>query len=158
MERRDIRSILVPTDLSESSVPALRLARLLADRLGASLTVMFADLTTYPVDMFTDTPVVYSDAGVEEYQKLRGEIALRLQEWLDGRPFDVIVLTGQPATMILHAAALQKTDLIVMGTHGRRGVAHALLGSVAEKVVRLAPMPVLTVHGEDGQNLASNEA
>lgn len=145
METRDIRSILVPTDLSESNVPALRLARLLADRFGANLTVMFADVTTYPVDMFTDTPVVYSDAGVEEYKKLRGEIALRLSEWLSGRPFDVIVLTGQPASMILHAAALQKTDLIVMGTHGRRGWRRALLGSVAESVLHAARIPVMTV-------------
>ena len=57
------------------------------------------------------------------------------------------VCAGQPAASIVKAAADRAVDLIVLGTHGRRGVAHLMLGSVAEQVVRTAPRPVLTVRG-----------
>jgi nucleotide-binding universal stress UspA family protein len=53
---------------------------------------------------------------------------------------------GSPFEQILAVAAQEGCDLVVLGTHGRRGIAHAALGSVAEKVVRLCPVPVLTVH------------
>ena len=59
--------------------------------------------------------------------------------------WDVDVAAGPPAEMIVHFAHERGADLIVMGTHGRTGLSHVLLGSVAEKVVRLAPCPVLTV-------------
>ena len=60
-------------------------------------------------------------------------------------PWEVEVATGQPAETIVRIAEERSADLIVMGTHGRTGLQHVLLGSVAEKVVRLAPCPVLTV-------------
>jgi universal stress protein A len=60
-------------------------------------------------------------------------------------PWDVEVAAGSPAETIVHVAHERGADLIVMGTHGRTGLHHMLLGSVAEKVVRLAPCPVLTV-------------
>lgn len=145
MEKLQIKNILVPTDLSESSVPALRYARLLADRFNASLTVMHADTTSYPVDMFADTPVVYSPAAPEDHEKFRNEIAGRVREWLRGRPYEVLVVAGQPASMILHVAEVRKPDLIVMGTHGRRGWRRTLLGSVAEAVLHATTIPVVTV-------------
>ncbi|HEX2677096.1 MAG TPA: universal stress protein, partial [Polyangiales bacterium] len=55
---------------------------------------------------------------------------------------------GVPATAIVKVATDTKTDLVVMGTHGRTGLAHVVVGSVAERVVRLAPCPVLTVRGK----------
>ena len=65
-------------------------------------------------------------------------------------PWEVEVATGHPADAIVRVAQDRKADLIVMGTHGRTGLQHVLLGSVAEKVVRLAPCPVLTVrHRQD---------
>jgi nucleotide-binding universal stress UspA family protein len=145
MEKLSIKNILVPTDLSESSVPALRYARLLADRFNANLTVMHADTTSYPVDMFADTPVVYSPAAPEESEKFRSEIASRVKEWLRGRPYEVVVVAGQPASAILHVAEVRQPDLIVMGTHGRRGWRRALLGSVAETVLHTSTIPVVTV-------------
>ena len=60
-------------------------------------------------------------------------------------PWGVDVAAGPPAETIVHVARERGADLIVMGTHGRTGLSHMLLGSVAEKVVRLAPCPVLTV-------------
>lgn len=62
-------------------------------------------------------------------------------------PCRAVLRVGVAWQEILAAAALAGSDLVVMGTHGRRGLAHALLGSVAEKVVRLCPVPVLTVRG-----------
>ena len=144
MEKLSIKNILVPTDLSESSVAALRYARLLADRFNASLTVMHADTTSYPLDMFADTPVIYSPAEPEANEKFRNEIANRVREWLRGRPFEVVVVAGPPASMILHVAEVRKPDLIVMGTHGRRGWRRTLLGSVAEAVLHASTIPVIT--------------
>lgn len=145
MVQREIRSVVVSTDLSEASVAPLRYARLLADKFGASLTVTFSDVTTYPVDMFADSPVVFAAAVDEEHEKLRREIETRVREWLGGRPYEVLVVAGQPAGMILHVAQMRHADLIVMGTHGRRGWRRALLGSVAEAVLHSTSVPVLTV-------------
>ncbi len=96
---------------------------------------MHADTTSYPLDMFADTPVIYSPAEPEANDKFRNEIGNRVREWLRGRPFEVVVVAGPPASMILHVAEVRKPDLIVMGTHGRRGWRRTLLGSVAEAVL-----------------------
>jgi nucleotide-binding universal stress UspA family protein len=64
-------------------------------------------------------------------------------------PWDVDVAAGPPAETIVHVAHERGADLMVMGTHERKGLHHMLLGSVAEKVVRLAPCPVLTVKEEE---------
>jgi nucleotide-binding universal stress UspA family protein len=145
MVQREIRNVVVSTDLSEASVAPLRYARLVADNFGANLTVTFADVTAYPVDMFADSPVVFAAAVDEEHEKLRREIGTRVREWLGGRPYEVVVVTGQPSTMILRVAQMRDADLIVMGTHGRRGWRRALLGSVAEAVLHATAVPVLTV-------------
>ena len=76
------------------------------------------------------------------------EALTRLQDLIPdtGRgTWDVAVATGQPADAVVRVAQERGVDLIVMATHGRTGLQHILLGSVAEKVVRLAPCPVLTV-------------
>ncbi len=145
MEALNVKSILVPTDLSESNVAALKVARMLSDRFNAHLAVLHADTNSYPVDMFADTPVVYSPANPEAQEKFRNEIASRLKEWLRGRPFEVLIVPGHPAAAIMQVAEARKPDLIVMGTHGRRGWRRALLGSVAEAVLHATTVPVVTV-------------
>jgi nucleotide-binding universal stress UspA family protein len=145
MVERDIKNVVVSTDLSEASVAPLRYARLVADKFGANLTVTFADVTTFEVDMFADSPVVFATAVDEEHEKLRHQIGMRVREWLGGRPYEVVVVSGQPSNMILRVAQMRDADLIVMGTHGRRGWRRALLGSVAEAVLHATPIPVLTV-------------
>jgi nucleotide-binding universal stress UspA family protein len=83
-------------------------------------------------------------------QNLEAEVAHRMQACLErvtagGLEGEVVVVRGVPFQEILDTAKKQQVDLIIMGTHGRTGLQHMLLGSVAEKVVRLAPCPVLVV-------------
>jgi nucleotide-binding universal stress UspA family protein len=141
--------ILVPTDFSEPSDAALEYARGLATRFGASLHL---------VHVVAD-PVVTAIYGLEAYvpespnlsTELRVEAELRLSERLTEADRTRLratsaVLHGPIAPTIVSNAGELAIDLIVMGTHGRIGVAHAIMGSVAERVVRTATCPVLTVH------------
>ena len=138
--------ILVPTDFSPTSDAALEYARALARKFGASLHLLhvFED----PVLMGAVTPESY----VPEAPETRAAVMKGAQERLDHRlrPSDRLSATGEivmgsPARAVTDYAARSAIDLIVMGTHGREGIAHLLLGSIAERVVRTAPCPVLTV-------------
>jgi nucleotide-binding universal stress UspA family protein len=141
------RHILVPVDFSPPSDAALEYARSVAARYGASLHLVH--VAEDPYRAFYSAEVV-----VAEVEGLREEILTdtetRLKDRL--RPADVTELQataesiiGTPAGSIVEYAAGHDIDLIVMGTHGRGGMAHLLMGSVAERVVRTAPCPVLTV-------------
>jgi nucleotide-binding universal stress UspA family protein len=140
--------ILVPTDFSETSDEALRYARTMAETFGASIHLLHVFEDPYIVG--TLAPEVYG-AVPEELR----ESALRAAEQhLDERVKDARargltceseMLMGAPASAIAEQATQKGADLIVMGTQGRGGVAHLLLGSVAEKVLRTAPCPVLIV-------------
>jgi nucleotide-binding universal stress UspA family protein len=141
------KRILVPTDFSPPSDAALEYARSVAGRYGASLHLLH--VAEDPYRAFYSAEVF-----VPEIEGLRDEILTdttrRLKERL--RPSDVTELRatsesiiGTPAGSIVEYAAGHDIDLIVMGTHGRGGMAHLLMGSVAERVVRTAPCPVLTV-------------
>jgi len=134
-----VRSILVPTDFSDTSDAALHYATEMALTLGARLYLMHVPGKTgehyeakYPHGQFeTATRARLSSfLTTEEIERLRPEYALRV---------------GAPAEEIVHYADICDIDLIIMGTHGRSGIAHALMGSVAEHVVRVAPCPVLLV-------------
>jgi nucleotide-binding universal stress UspA family protein len=139
------RRVLVATDLSETSQGALKLAIELARTLGSELTVLHTceipaysytpELAMAPVDLLS--PVV--DAARVRLTELMRQV----HESCPGARS--LLEVGVPAERILSAASAAGADLIVVGTHGRRGVAHALLGSVAEKVVRSSPVPVLAV-------------
>jgi len=123
--------ILVPTDFSPLSTLALEHAIALASVCRASIHLMH----------------VRADASGNVDDEER-----RLAEFVSRCHAEAIVVTsqigaGQPAAAIVEAAADRSVDLIVLGTHGRQGVAHLILGSVAERVVRTAPCPVLTVRG-----------
>ena len=141
--------ILVPTDFSESSDAALTYAKALAERFGAVLHL---------VHVFDD-PIMAGGFGAEGYlaeapdlaETMRHEaeerLAVRLTESERSRlRATSAMLSGPTAHTIVDTARDRGFDLIVMGTHGRTGLAHALMGSVAERVVRTAPCPVLTVH------------
>ena len=142
-----IRRILVPTDFSQTSDAALAQARELAAALGASLRL---------VHVFDDPFVTaaLADGQMLLPQEVRAEMAAaaetRLRERLREAAgtclgHDTALLTGPVAKTIVQYARTHAIDLIVMGTHGRSGLAHILLGSVAEHVVRAAPCPVMTV-------------
>jgi nucleotide-binding universal stress UspA family protein len=143
----DIARILVPTDFSETADSALTYAKALASQLGASVHLLhvFAD----PYTSAAYASEVYAPMPPEVRARALKDIEECLRERLDGEGAEVMgttaVVTGLTAKQIVRYAAEHGIDLIVMGTHGRRGVSHILLGSVAEHVVRTARCPVLTV-------------
>jgi universal stress protein A len=143
-----IRKILVATDFSGSAREALFFAVELAQRFQASLAVLHVyQAPSLPIPTYPTPP----PSMVAELAKLLDEIdralaALRSEIRERGGP-EVATLTaeGTPVREILQELRDGEYDLLVVGTHGRTGFRHALLGSVAEKVVRSAPCPVLTV-------------
>jgi len=134
------KRILTPVDLGATSIPALRYTALFARRFDASVTLMYADELS---SLFAD----YNPEGVEEsLRKFAAEHAPDLRDPA------TIVIVEHPVTAIVRATARTDSDLIIMGTHGRRGWRRALAGSVADGVVRAAVRPVLVVpeHREPG--------
>ncbi len=134
---------LVPIDFSEYANQALDYAITLAGKLGARLTLLHViqPLALGGGDMGMTLPFAY-------VQELEAEIQRSMASSLErvtaaGLEGDMVIVHGMPFHEIIETAKTQQVDLIVMGTHGRTGFQHVLLGSVAEKVVRLAPCPVL---------------
>jgi nucleotide-binding universal stress UspA family protein len=139
------RKILVPVDFSPHSDEALRVARELAKVFDASLTlinVFSPPIYPMPEGAFMVMPNAYADAVAASTKQL-DEIAAGVRA--AGTAVETKVREGIPFREIVAYARTAGSDLIVMGTHGRSGLKHALLGSVAEKVVRKAPCAVLTV-------------
>jgi nucleotide-binding universal stress UspA family protein len=140
-----IHHILVPTDGSAGSDAAAAYACDLAVALGARLTLLH--VFTAPTVLLPDA--VYA-ATPEELRPLEEACLAKLRGLADelARPelaIDVEAVEGNPTERIVETAKLRLVDLIIMGTHGRTGLSHLLLGSVAERVIRSAPCPVLTV-------------
>jgi nucleotide-binding universal stress UspA family protein len=143
------RQILVPVDYSDASLAALRVAADLAERFGATLDIVHV----------WDRPTYISDAvlvGHGQSQRPLGDLIKENAE-RDMREFLTKValpagvsrrerlISGDPASALLKDIEQGSSELVVVGTHGRTGLSHLLLGSVAEKLVRLSPLPVLTV-------------
>ena len=144
-----ITHILVPTDFSPGSDAALVWARDLAQQCAARLSLLH--VVTDPRAMGFLTPEVYVPPAPETQQRLLREARERLERALPADERSRFAVTidariGDVAENILDTAREQHVDLIVMGTHGRHGLAHLLLGSVAERVLRDATCPVLTTH------------
>jgi nucleotide-binding universal stress UspA family protein len=152
--------ILVATDFSEASGVALEEGRQLAATFSAKLYLLHVVAEPLREAWIGFTP---GPQFVEWCERLEADARVRLergvpqQDVADGR---IVVATawGDPADEILRYAASHDIDLIVCGTHGRRGWNHALMGSVAERVVRFAPCPVLTVHAAADQMLPAKDA
>jgi nucleotide-binding universal stress UspA family protein len=143
-----VTSILVPTDFSETGDAAVAYAKTLAGCLGASLHVLHVFADPYAAALYA--PEVYAavpeEARERALEQVRALLAQRLtaEEAIYFRGTHAIA-SGSAAKQIVKYAADHDIQMIVMGTHGRRGAAHVLLGSVAEQVVRTAPCPVVTV-------------
>ena len=142
-----ISRILVPTDFSEPSDEALQYAKGLAEKFNASLHVLHVleDLAAHAW-----TTEVYVSALPGVHEEMERQATERLGELLsedEKRKYDATLAlrTGSAFVEVIRHAREEGIDLIVMGTHGRGAIAHMLLGSVAERVVRKAPCPVLTV-------------
>jgi nucleotide-binding universal stress UspA family protein len=143
-----IKNILVATDFGEAADSALCYGRELAGRFGATLHVLNVVENFYVTTFGAET---YAAIVPEMQRELDNAARKRLDEALidsdgSGPPTKAAVVTsGSPAYAIVDYAREHGIDLIVMGTHGRGALAHLMMGSVAERVVRLASCPVLTV-------------
>jgi universal stress protein A len=140
-----LQTILVPTDFSDTSGLAVAYARALAEPFGAHVHLLHVvqDPTGYlPTEALAALPQLREDMEKDARQRLAGLLAGDADRKL---PVTREVRTGVPFVEIIGYAKGHAVDLIVMGTHGRGAVAHLLLGNVAERVVRKAPCPVLTV-------------
>lgn len=144
-----IDRILAATDLSDSSLPALRYARVFADRFSATLTVMYTDPVVYPLDYSVPAEAFFANTTPEHQDSLRKDVRAHADAVMEGRPWEIEVTVGQPVPAILASARDRNADLIVMGTHLRHGWRRALLGSVSEGVLHGTDKPVLTVAGQD---------
>ena len=138
------RRILVPTEFAEPSQRALELAVEMAGSAGAELVVLHVcEVPQYAYVGFEAAPVDLLSPLADLAQKNLDDLMGRLRErYPHARG---VLKMGVTWEQILATVSEVGADLVVMGTHGRRGAAHALLGSVAEKIVRMSPVPVLTV-------------
>jgi len=149
------RNILAATDFSAASETALQYARELARAFGSTLHVLHVISEATPDAI----PAAYVPETGNTYQALLDAAREQLHEIATARDLTNVALTEHlmtspsPAMAILECAKTNNIDLIVLGTHGRTGVGHFLLGSVAEKVVRSAPCPVLTVRQPERESL-----
>ena len=140
------QKILLPSDFSDCSAEAARAARRLAEHFGSRVTVLHVLDEPAALDpMFRgEVPLEMLRDRMEQYA--REEMKRFLGDHLGGYPeVETRIASGVPYREILRAARETAAALIVIGTHGRTGVEHVIFGSTAEKVVRMAPCPVLTV-------------
>lgn len=141
-----LKRILVPTDFSEASEAALKYGQALAEAFNASLDVLHV----------MEDPFIYAPTSegylpppqfFEEMEKATLDRLNKILTDAEREKLRATLVTkkGSPFVEVIRYARENDIDLIVMGTHGRGAIAHMLMGSVAEKVVRKAPCPVLTV-------------
>src|SRR3990170_576840 len=144
-----IQRILVPTDFSEPAASALKWAETLAREFDGQVYLLHVvpepyaypwgtELSTLPLN---DILAQSEQAASERLQQLAAETGLPRERVV------IRTMIGTPVDQILGVIESDRIDLVILGTHGRGMVGHLLLGSVAERVVRRSPVPVLTVHG-----------
>lgn len=153
--------ILVPTDFGSASEAALACAKELAARFDARLYLLH--VVEDPMATGAWAPDVYVATSAELRDRLLRDATRRLDESLspeDRERFTVKteVRVGGAAGTIGEFAREKTIDLIVMGTHGRRGLSHMFLGSVAERMLSTAPCPVLTIRADRRNQVASEAA
>lgn len=135
--------ILVPVDFSDCSLDALEYAAVVAQRAKASLTLLHVlEPVSYGLDFTLTIPGSRERKKEAVTERLAGVVAALKNANVSS---DYVLRGGLPNDSILEAARTSSADMIVMGTHGRRGLSHALYGSVAEFVLRNSRCPVLTV-------------
>jgi nucleotide-binding universal stress UspA family protein len=151
-----IKNVLVATDFSEPSTVALEYGRELARTYGAKLHVIHVveDLQWRYV---TDMPTAYlidAQKDLEASARARLDAVLTDEDRRQLGARAIVVTAVMPSEAIVEYAKAEGIDAIVMGTQGRGGLAHLFMGSVAERVVRLAPCPVLTVRHPEHEFIA----
>jgi len=148
-----LKKILVPTDFADCAKKALQYAIPLAKQHAAALTLLHVVPSNYAVGEFGGIDYASLDADMRAsggkqlaalvVDEVRGEIST-----------DTLIRSGSPAVEIIEVAKSLPADLIVISTHGRSGLKHVFLGSIAGQVVRLAPCPVLVVREHEREFIA----
>ena len=142
-----IKKILAPIAFDQAESDSLDYAVRLANQVGAAVCV----LNVYPIPQYS-----FPDGTIITSAQLAAQLSETAQKHLDeavktrqGRGVELssVLVTGNPWEEIVRVAKSENADLVVMGTHGRRGMSRALLGSVAEQVLRTSTVPVLVVRG-----------
>ena len=150
----ELKRILVPTDFSETSGAALRYGTELARRFTARLYLLHVVENPGEAAEAGDPIGLFETMQAAAHERL-GTL-LTSQQLQEFKPERAMRLGAAPDEIVRYAQE-HEIDLIVMGTHGRRGVARVLLGSVAERIVRMAPCPVLTVHHPEHEFIVNDE-
>jgi nucleotide-binding universal stress UspA family protein len=138
--------LLVPTDFSRAAEAALDNAVALASKLGGQVYLLHTyelPIVGFPDGTLLPSAEMASRIVVDAEKKLAAQTARHEQSGVRVVP---MLKQADPREGILAAVDELSADVVVMGTHGRRGIARALIGSVAEAIVRVSPVPVLTVH------------
>ena len=152
MDLTALKRILVPTDFSDPSQEALATAMAFARTFGARLDLVHVAVEmAYPLPPPVDVATLPVDFGRVLERAEEGLAAEAERVRAAGVACESSMLVGRPDTEIVDRARSTGADLIVMGTHGRSGLAHALLGSNAERVVQHSPCPVLIVPKREGR-------
>lgn len=143
---KEIKKVLVPVDFSENSQKILQQAVFFADKLQAGLSVVFVVQSIDDYSGFFVPHMPIAQFEEELLASARKKMESFLEENLKGVSHESAVLTGDVAEEIIGCVADMGADMIIMGTHGYKGLEKILFGSVAEKVVKTAPCPVLTIN------------
>lgn len=149
-----LKKILVPTDFSEFSAPALKYGAAIAARFDSQLHLLH--VCPDPAMLMPEAAGLGAAGVIDQSDQWEIKAREQLQDlpedgWENSRDVVRSVATGSAYYEIIAYARQQDIDLIVLGTHGRSGFSHLLMGSVAENVVRKSPCPVLTVKPDGHQ-------
>jgi nucleotide-binding universal stress UspA family protein len=137
------KTILCPIDFDDSSNAALDAAAEMARQSDATVQV----LHVVPIVVQPSGIPIYIDVYTQQETESQAKLMELAKTHLAGVKHELRTRVAQPAAAILHMEKEAGADVIVMSTHGRRGLEHLVLGSVAERIVREAQCPVLTIHG-----------
>jgi nucleotide-binding universal stress UspA family protein len=143
-----MKNILVATDFGEAADSALTYGRELATRFDATLHVLHVAENVYITAFGAETYASFApdlQRDIEQNAQRRLHEAVLDSDGSGPRTVPIVMTSSSPAFAIIDYARAHDIDLIIMGTHGRGALGHILMGSVAERVVRLAPCPVLTI-------------
>ncbi|HAB17224.1 MAG TPA: universal stress protein [Verrucomicrobiota bacterium] len=147
--RFHIGTILVPMDFSNHSRHALRYAQSFAEQFGARLCLLHVVEPVVPTGEFGYAPVLPEDLDDQRLKSARAKMQTLVSELGTNVTVEPIVHLGRAWKEIVETARATPADLLIISTHGYTGFKYALLGSVAEKIVRHAPCPVLVVRPEE---------
>jgi len=147
---KSFKTILVTTDFSETSKAAFTPAWVLAEKFEAKLVVLYVEEDKVPPLLLEYTAVSLDDILQEQADRAGKRLSEFAAEQLgEGHGVELRVVTGTPHLEVVRMAQECEADLIVMATHGRGFISHAIMGSTTERVIRHAPCPVLAVRATE---------